>query len=125
VLARADEDDLSTVMLTGLLCPMYLSQEAWSAAEHTADIMLVAGARRANWFAVVDGHITRSTLSLIHGDAAAAISRLVRAAVHLRELVPAAAINLLKGRLAELRHHLGTEAFDTHYRAAMKLNAQS
>ena len=113
------------MILSALLCPMYMSQEAWSEAEQLADIMLVAGARRANWYAVVDGHITRSTLSLIQGDPAGAISRLVRAAVHLRELVPAATINILKGRLAELRHCLGNESFDGHYREAMKLNAMS
>lgn len=124
-LARVEEDDLSTVTISSLLCPMYMSQEAWTEAESLADIMLVAGARRANWYAVVDGHITRSTLSLIHGDPEGAIGRLVRAAVHLRELVPAAAINILKGRLAELRHHLGNETFDEHYREAMKLNAVS
>ena len=124
-LARKEEDDLSTVILSALLCPMYMSQEAWSEAEQLADIMVVAGARRANWYAVVDGHITRSTLSLIQGDPAGAISRLVRAAVHLRELVPAATINILKGRLAELRHRLGNESFDGHYREAMKLNAMS
>ena len=118
-----EEDDLSTVIISSLLCPMYMSQEAWTEAERLADIMLVAGARRANWYAVVDGHITRSTLSLIRGDPEGAIGRLVRAAVHLRELVPAAAINILKGRLAELRHHLGNETFDAHYREAMKLNA--
>ena len=124
-LARKEEDDLSTVILSGLLCPMYMNQEAWPEAEQLADVMLVAGARRANWYAVVDGHIIRSTLSLVYGDPAAAISRLVRAAVHLRELVPAAAINILKGRLAELRHHLGNDAFDGHYREAMKHNAMS
>ena len=119
-LARREEDDLSTVILCSLLCPMYMNQEAWTAASRLSDILLVAGARRANWYAVVDGHVTQSTLSLVHGDPAAAISRLVRAAVHLRELVPAAAINILKGRLAELRHRLGNETFDTHYREAMK-----
>ena len=122
-LARAEEDDLSTVMLSGLLCPMYMSQEAWAEAEQLADIMLVAGARRANWYAAGDGHITRSTLSLIHADPAGAISRLVRATVHLRELVPAADIDFLKGRHAELRRKLGNEALDTHFSEAMALNA--
>jgi hypothetical protein len=43
----------------------------------------------------------------------------VRAAVHLRELVPAAAINLIKGRLAELRFEMGAAVFDGHYQAAV------
>ena len=122
-LARREEDDLSTVLLCSLLCPMTMQQEAWDTASGLADIMIVAGARRANWYAVVDGHVTQSTLSLIGGDPEAAISRLVRAAVHLRELVPAAAINILKGRLAELRHQLGNETFDAHYREALARNA--
>ena len=111
------------MLLCGLLCPITMQQEAWDAASGLADIMIVAGARRANWYAVVDGHVTQSTLSLIGGDPEAAISRLVRAAVHLRELVPAAAINILKGRLAELRHQLGNETFDAHYREALARNA--
>ena len=39
--------------------------------------------------------------------------------MHLRDLVPAAAVNLLKGRLAELRHQLGADQFDHLYKAAM------
>ncbi len=118
-LSRSEENDLMTIVAAELLCPLYLDQQEWALAAQTADIMLVAGARRANWFAVVDGHIVRSTLSVIEGQPREAISRLVRAAVHLRELVPAAAVNLLKGRLAELRNSLGAAEFDAHYQAAM------
>jgi tetratricopeptide (TPR) repeat protein len=117
--ARREEDDLNTVLNSSLLCAIYMNQDDWARAGETADGLLIAGARRANWFAVVDGHITRSTLLLLDGDTVGAISRLVRAAIHLRELVPAAAINVLKGRLAELRFSLGPTEFDRHYQAAM------
>ena len=118
-LARREEDDLSTLL-------HWLVPDQRRRSGHgirPGGLMIVAGARRANWYAVVDGHVTQSTLSLIGGDPEAAISRLVRAAVHLRELVPAAAINILKGRLAELRHQLGNETFDAHYREALARNA--
>ncbi len=58
----------------------------------------------------------------MEGDITSTIDRLVRAILRLRELVPAAAINLLKGRLAELRHDLGAAVFDEHYQNAIKAN---
>ena len=117
--AKAEEDDLTIVLTSTLLCAIYLNRDERQKTGETADGLMIAGARRANWFAVVDGHITRSTLLLLDGDQVGAIQRLVRAAIHLRELVPAAAINLLKGRLAELRYTLGPSVFDRHYAAAM------
>lgn len=113
------EDDLQIVAHASILSAIWLEQNVLEKAASTADVLLVAGARRGNWFAVVDGHITRSTISLMSGDPTAAIERLVRAVVRLRELIPAAAINLLKGRLAELRHQLGSDVFDDHYTAAV------
>jgi len=114
------EDDLHIVILSSLLCAMYIQQDERARAATTADALLISGARRANWFAVVDGHITRSTLLVLDGDTSGAINRLVRAVMHLRELVPAGAINILKGRLAELRYELGASQFDAHYQAAMQ-----
>jgi len=121
-LATSEDDDLRIVIVATLLSTLYLQQDNQTAAAHVADLLLVSGARRANWFAVVDGHITRSSLSLMEGDITAAINRLVRAILRLRELVPGAAINILKGRLAELRHELGSAVFDGHYQEAMKAN---
>jgi tetratricopeptide (TPR) repeat protein len=123
-LAQSEENDLRIVVLATLLSTLYLQQDNRPAATHVADLLLVSGARRANWFAVVDGHITRSSLSLLEGDITGAINRLVRAILRLRELVPGAAINLLKGRLAELRHNLGSAVFDGHYQEAIAANAQ-
>jgi len=117
--ARIEEDDLSTIVTGSPLAAMYLELDRDEDAARVADRLLISGARRANWFAVVDGHMIRSALSLRSGDPTAAIERLVRAAIHLRELVPAAAINLLKGRLAELRFGMGPMVFDGHYRAAI------
>ena len=113
------EDDLQIVAHASILSAIWLEQNNVEKAASAADVLLVSGARRGNWFAVVDGHITRSTISLISGDRTAAIERLGRAVVRLRELIPAAAINLLKGRLAELRHQLGSDVFDEHYTAAV------
>jgi len=121
-LAISEDNDLQVIVLATILSTIYLQAGKHEKVEHAADLLLVAGARRANWFAVVDGHILRSSLSLVEGDAPAAIERLVRAIVRLRELVPAAAINLLKGRLAELRHQLGDDVFDQHYRSAVGAN---
>jgi len=119
-LSQRDQRDLHTVTNASILCAIYLENGQYDAASKTADLLLIAGARRGNWFAVIDGHITHSTVHLESADPAGAINRLVRAAVHLRELVPAAAINLLKGRLAELRFTLGAKDFDRHYRAAIE-----
>ncbi len=122
IFARSQDDDLQIVPLATFLSTLYLEIGDTESAANTADLLLVSGARRANWFAVVDGHIIRSSLSLIEGDLTSAIDRLVRAILRLRELVPAAAINLLKGRLAELRHELGAAVFDEHYQNAIKAN---
>jgi tetratricopeptide (TPR) repeat protein len=122
-LARSEDDDLRVVILATLLSTLYLQQDNRSAAAVVADLLLVSGARRANWFAVVDGHIIRSSLSMLEGDTTNAINRLVRAILRLRELVPGAAINLLKGRLAELRHELGSAVFDGHYQEAIAANS--
>jgi hypothetical protein len=114
-----EEDDLGAVVNGTILCSIYLETGHQKAAAKTADILLIAGAKRGNWFAVIDAHITHSSI-LLHTDPQAAILQLVRAAMHLRDLVPAAAVNLLKGRLAELRHQLGANQFDELYQAAMK-----
>jgi len=118
-LSKTADDDLNTVVIASILSALYLNLGQADQAAEAADLLLVTGARRGNWFAVVDGHITRSTLLLLEGDLSGAIGRLVRAVTHLRELVPAAAVNLLKGRLAELRSTLGAERFDLYYRDAM------
>ena len=121
-LAKSQDDDLQIVPLATFLSTLYLEDGNTEMASQTADLLLVSGARRANWFAVVDGHIIRSSLSLMEGDTTSAIDRLVRAILRLRELVPGAAINLLKGRLAELRHQLGAAVFDEYYQRAIKAN---
>jgi hypothetical protein len=118
-LACAAGNDLNVIMAGTPLAAMHMSSGAHQHAALVADKLLISGARRANWFAVVDAHITHSAILLESGDPTGAISRLVRAAVHLRELVPAAAINLLKGRLAELRHQMGSRTFDEHYKTAV------
>jgi len=123
--ARSEEDDLSTIVTGSPLAAMYLDSNRNEKAAEVADRLLISGARRANWFAVVDGHMIRSALSLRAGDPTAAIERLVRAAIHLRELVPAAAINLLKGRLAELRFEMGATVFDEHYQTAVQRHQPS
>ena len=123
-LARSQDDDLQIVPLATFLSTIYLGTDDDDNAAKMGDLLLVSGARRANWFAVVDGHIVRSSLSLKLGDTTGAIDRLVRAILRLRELVPGAAINLLKGRLAELRHELGAAVFDEHYQRAIKANEE-
>ena len=117
-LSQREQQDLHTVATASVLCAIYLENGHHDSASKTADLLLIAGARRGNWFAVIDGHITHSTVCLEVDDPQGAIEQLVRAAIHLRELVPAAAINLLKGRLAELRFTLGAKDFDSHYQAA-------
>jgi len=124
-LARSEENDLATVITGTPLSAILLERGDMEQAGAIADRLLISGARRANWFAVVNGHITRSAILLASDDPTAAIERLVRAAVHLRELVPAAAINLLKGRLAELRHTIGPAVFDDHYRTAVERHRAS
>ena len=84
---------------------------------------MVSGARRGNWFAVVDAHITLSAIHLTNRQATEAVAQLLQAVVGLRDMVPAAALNLIKGRLAELRNELGANAFDGHYSMAIRLQS--
>lgn len=114
------DDDLSIVMTGAPLAAIRLDEGDLDAAERIAERMLVSGARRGNWFAVVDAHITLSAVQLRSSGPTMAIAQLVQAVVGLRDLVPAAALNLLKGRLAELRNELGAHAFDRHYSSAVQ-----
>ena len=123
-LAQDSADDLNIVMLATLLSAIYLQANEPKATANMADLLLISGARRGNWFAVVDGHITHSSLSLLFGNNAEAVERLVRACLRLRSLVPAAAINLLKGRLSEIRSTLGAEEFDRHHEAALRAHTK-
>jgi len=113
-------DDLSIVMTGASLAAIRLDEGATVAAKRIAEQMLVSGARRGNWFAVVDAHITLSAVHLTNQRPTDAIAQLLQAVVGLRDLVPAAALNILKGRLAELRSELGAQAFDNHYSVAVR-----
>lgn len=113
------QDDLATLIAGIPLSAIMIDGGQPHEARRIAHRILVSGARRANWFAVVDGHITLSTVHRMEGDEVQAIEQLVRAAVRLRELIPAGALNALKGRLAELRNEIGPAVFDAHYRTAV------
>ena len=121
-LANSENRDLDIVINATLLSTLYLQAKEFALVERMADMLLVSGARRANWFAVADGHIMHSSLSLMEGNLAEAIDRLVRAILKLQQLVPGAAINTLKGRLAELRNELGADVFDPHYQQAIRVH---
>ena len=122
-IAESENSDLDIVINATLLSALYFHGQQLSLAAKMADILLVSGARRANWFAVMDGHILHSTLLLMEGNTAEAISRLVRAVLNLRQLVPSAAINILKGRLAELRQEVGSDVFDMHHEQALQAHS--
>lgn len=117
-LACQNQDDLTAIIAGIPLSAIHVAGGNLAEARRIANRMLVSGARRANWFAVVDGHVTLSSIHRMEGDDIQAIAQLVRAVIRLRELVPGAALNILKGRLAELRNEIGPHAFDAHYRAA-------
>ena len=102
-----------------LLSALQVADAQWSRAEATANRLAVAAARRGNWLSLADAHITRSTCMMARGEVPSAIDHLVRESFRMQEFATQAAVNLIKGRLVEMRQMLGGSAFDDHFERAV------
>ena len=111
-LAQTHQDTLCMVTLTSLISGLELCAEDWEGAAASAHILVEAAKLRHNWMAVADGTITLSTCALMLGDPSRAITEIVQAHSKMQGVAPIAALNLLQGRLAELRHQLGADTVD-------------
>ena len=69
--------------------------------------------------AVADAHLTRATCLARRGDVQDAIDHLVRENFRMQDYATQAAVNLLKGRLVELRQTAESDDFDRHFEAAI------
>jgi tetratricopeptide (TPR) repeat protein len=120
-LALADDRDdaLHVVTNATLLSALQVADAQWSNAEATANRLAVAAARRGNWLSLADAHITRSTCMMARGEVPSAIDHLVRESFRMQEFATQAAVNLIKGRLVEIRQTVGGAAFDSHFEVAV------
>lgn len=105
-------DPLTVVAEGTVLAALQLGREDWAAAEATGVLLAEAASRRNNWIGMADAAITRSSARLGLGDIEGAVGLLWEAALLLRDLGAAAALNLIRARLGELRGVLGAELFD-------------
>ncbi len=113
-------DSLVVVTAGLLLGGLALGREDWPAAEACGLATLDAGRVRRAWLAVADGAMTTATALAQQGRLEEAVGALLQTADELRGEGATAAQNLLKARLAELRHDAGADAFDEAMRAAMR-----
>ena len=118
--AVEDDDTLMIVTLGVSLSAIRLEEEDWSEARRLGTLVVAAASRRGNWLGVADGLITQSTCMLATGEQMAeAIALLLHGGHHLNKMGAAAAVNLLKARLGELRVAHDPAAFDVHLKQAL------
>lgn len=110
--AAARGDDLTVLSQGTVLAALLLTAEDWAAAERVARQLLSAAERRGNWLGIADAAMTWSTALVGMGEHDAAVKVLVRVGGLLRDRGAAAAFNLMKARLGELRATLGAEVVD-------------
>ena len=106
------DDPLPQLSAGTILAAMALHRGDWAEAEALARRNATAASRRNNWSAMADAAITLSTCRLRQADLPGAVQALWETATLLRDLGAAAALNLIKARLAELRLEVGAAAFD-------------
>lgn len=100
------------VAAASTLFPLRLEAGPPMAAARTAGLLMEAARARHNFIALADGAMGLSTCRYLQGDLPGAIDELLGTAEACRAAGVEAAVNLIKGRLAELRHEAGPEVFD-------------
>lgn len=105
------DDDLTVLAEGTILAALHLRAEDWTAAEALARQLLSAAERRGSWLGIADAAMSWSTALLGQGQDHAAVQLLLRVGGLLQRRGAAAAVNLIKARLGELRARLGPEAF--------------
>lgn len=118
-LAVDQNNDLAIVTHSTLLCAMMIGEADWKQASTTASRLATAAVKRENWLALSDAHLTQATCLFESGQVAAAIHLLVQQIFQMADFATHAALNLLKGRLVEMRHIIGGIDFDAHFEAAV------
>ena len=119
-LGHTRADSLVVVTAGLLLGGLALGRGDWTEAEACGQATLDAGRVRRAWLAVADGAMTIATARVKHGRLGDAVSGLLQTAEELRREGATAAQNLVKARLAELRHGAGAADFDAAMRAALR-----
>ena len=116
-----DVDDTLMIVALGVsLSALHLEEEDWAEAHRMGTLVVAASSRRGNWLGVADGLITQSTCMLATGEPLTdAIALLLHGGHHLNKHGAAAAVNLIKARLGELRATHTPALFDAFLRQAL------
>lgn len=112
-------DDLTLAAEGSILAAIQLEEQDWQAAAATARLASAAALRRGNWVGYVDASITIAVCLDQNGERADALLELLTAAGRARSAGAEAAVNIVRGRLGELRAELGPEAFDGPFQEAV------
>lgn len=110
--AQALEDDVACIAVGSTLAALCLQTGALDEAAEAAQVQARAAQRRGNPLALADAALTVSSALLAAGRDTEAVHHLVAAGGALRAENAVCAVNLIKGRLGELRDALGAERFD-------------
>lgn len=108
----AAADALASQALGTVAIALAIEAEDWEEVEGRADGLAAAARARQHPIGLVDAEIARSVARCARGEAAAAVGGLLALGSDLAQEGHAAALNLVKARLGELRSALGAEAFD-------------
>jgi len=111
-LAHRLDDTLALVVAGSSLAALRLDRGDWAGAAEAAEIELAAAERRSAWLAVADATLTLSTCLLHADEVEGAVHHLVTVGAELRARGSQGGVNLIKGRLGELRALLGPTVFD-------------
>ena len=111
-MAHEIDDTLAIVVACSALAALRLDREDWAGAAEAAEAELAAAERRHAWLAVADATLTLSTCLLHADEVQGAVHHLVTVGAELRARGSQGGVNLIKGRLGELRAHLGPTVFD-------------
>jgi hypothetical protein len=110
--AVALEDHTAVIALASTVASLCMTAGDGPGAARAAQLQASAAEERNHPLALADAAITVSSALLAAGEATRAVHHLVHVGGRLREEGTAASLNLVKGRLAELRVLLGSEHFD-------------
>ncbi len=108
----ASADALAAQALGTVAIALAIEAEDWAEVEQQADQIEAAACARQSPLGRADAGIARSVARCARGEATAAVQGLLVLGGALAEEGHAAALNLVKARLGELRSQMGAEAFD-------------
>ena len=113
-LGRAVErqDGVAVIALASTVASLCLGAGDAPGAARAAELQAATAETRNHPLALADAAITVSSALLAAGEPIRAVHHLVHVGGRLREAGTEASLNLVKGRLAELRILLGSDAFD-------------